>query len=65
MPDKFLYHLIPDQGVTGNFEVFVYKQADLSDTPNQIYSKKKSGKFPFKDENEWKQFMEALTAASA
>ena len=63
MPNQFQYHLQRDPGATGNFEVTIFKNADLSDAGTAIYSKKASGMFPFATDDEWNKFLEAAAVA--
>ena len=58
VPNKFQYHLLRDPGATGNFECLVYKTADLTDEPTQVFSKKAAGKFPHADEETFAAFLE-------
>ena len=58
VPNKFQYHLQKDTTITGNFEVSIYKAADLSDQPTEVFSKKKEGKFPHVDEDTFTAFFE-------
>ena len=58
-PNKFQYHLMKDEGRTGNFECLVSKTADFSGETTDIFSKQKAGKFPHADEDSFAAFLEA------
>ena len=62
MPNMFTFHLVRDPGMTGNFEVSVHKNADLSDAAEKCFSKKQQGKFPFADNATWNEFMERVAS---
>ena len=59
-PNTYTYHLVRDAGRTGNFECSVYDNAELSGDAKDVYSKQKTGQFPFASEEEWDLFMGAL-----
>ena len=46
----FTWHLLKDQGATGNFEVTEYENADLSGEGTLVYSKQATKKFPHADD---------------
>ena len=48
-PNVYQYHLSPDQGTTGRFEVTFYKSLEALNEQKAgvlLHSKKQSGKFP-------------------
>ena len=54
VPNMYEYHCISDDGVTGRFEVTIFRSVDdFNNRKNgqQIYSKAKSGSLPFSSKN--------------
>ena len=49
MENTFQYQLFMDEGITGNFEVLMFKTAELAGEGEQVHSKKSTGKFPSAD----------------
>ena len=56
----FTWHLLKDQGTTGNFEVLEFDNAECNGDGTVIYSKKASGKFPHANDAEWETFTASL-----
>ena len=49
MANTFQYQLFMDKEITGNFEVLIFKTADLAGEGEVVHSKKATGKFPSAD----------------
>ena len=63
MANTFTYHLFGDKGVTGNFEITLFHNADLSGDSHAVWSKKALGAFPYDDGEKWEQFVAAIEHA--
>ena len=64
--DQFMYSMDQDKGLTGRFEVTLYKtRADLDNKTNGqlIHSKKETGEFPFK--HKWDEFQKTIKEFAA
>ena len=48
-----------DKGITGNFEITLFKDASCSDEGNMVHSKQAGGGFPDKD---WSTFDAMITS---
>ena len=48
-----------DEGITGNFEITLFKDASCSDEGNMVHSKQAGGGFPDKD---WSTFDAMITS---
>ena len=62
-PGKFVVSTQRDPTRTGNFEVFLHRNADHSDAPVQVWSKKAKGSFPVDNEDNWNEMMSNISKA--
>ena len=56
----FTWHLLKDQGTTGNFEVLEFDNAECSGDGTAIFSKQEKKKFPHSDDDTWNEFVASL-----